>query len=192
MKNDKPISLTGGRRTQDIRDKTKNLDLLWAPWRVGYITALQKESGCFLCRALKAKGKEADKKHLVLHRGKTAFVILNLYPYNNGHLLIVPRRHTSDIETLKQNEQAELFSLLIKSTGILRNAMNAQGFNAGINLGKAGGAGLDTHIHFHLVPRWKGDNNFMPVTCHTKVISQSLEETYKLLKKEFERLKKCT
>jgi len=170
----------------------KNRDILWAPWRVGYIRALKKEKGCFLCRATKAKGKDADRKNLVLYRGRTAFIVLNLYPYNNGHMMIVPNRHIGDIEMLKADEEVEFFSLIKKSVTILRKTMNAQGFNTGINLGRAAGAGLDTHIHIHLVPRWVGDTNFMPAACDTKVISQSLDETYRVLRREFERLEKCT
>lgn len=169
----------------------KNKDIIWAPWRVGYIMALKKEKGCFLCRALKARGKGADRKRLVIYRGKTIFIVLNLYPYNNGHLLVVPNRHLSDIENLHPDEELELFSLVKMSIKILKKTMHAQGFNVGINLGKPGGAGLDSHIHVHVVPRWVGDNNFMPVTCNTKVMSQSLEETYRVLRKEFERLEKC-
>ncbi len=162
-------------------------DILWAPWRVGYITALKKK-GCFLCSALKGRGKGADKKNLILYRGKTCFVILNLYPYNNGHLMIVPKRHIKDFEMLTSAEQKELMSLIKASVKILKKAMKAQGFNAGINIGEAGGAGLKSHIHFHLVPRWAGDTNFMPAVFNSKVISHSLEAAYEMLKPEFDRL----
>lgn len=168
----------------------KKQERLWAPWRAGYITA-EKKKGCFLCSALKGRGQNADRKNFLIYRGEHAFVILNLFPYNNGHIMIAPNRHVKDIEMLREDEDKELMALIKASAKIMKKVMKAQGFNAGINLGKVSGAGLESHIHFHFVPRWAGDTNFMPVVFNSKVISQSLEETYKLLHPEFEKLRKC-
>lgn len=149
----------------------------------------QKNKGCFLCKALKSKD---DKKNFVLYRGKNAFVIFNIYPYNNGHLMIVPNRHTAIIEKIKEEESKELFFLLQASTRIIKKVIKPAGFNIGINLGAYAGAGVAGHLHIHIVPRWKGDANFMPVIADSKVISQSLEELYNRLYPEFRELTRCT
>lgn len=158
-------------------------EILWAPWRMGYISRV-KEKGCFLCRAFKS---EKDEENLVLCRGKQTFVILNLFPYNNGHIMIAPNRHIKDFEEMTKEERSEIMLFIDTSIKIMKRVLKAEGFNAGINIGKAAGAGLDKHIHFHMVPRWTGDTNFMPVVTGTKVISQSLKELYLLLHKEFKR-----
>ncbi len=157
-------------------------NILWAPWRIGYILN-SKEKGCFLCRAL--EDNQNDDKNFLLYRGQYVFVILNLYPYNNGHILVAPNRHIKDLEDMLIEEEKEAVSLIKRSVKILKKNLKAESFNIGLNLGKAAGAGLDTHIHFHIVPRWVGDTNFIPVFTDTKVISQSLEELYIQLKKEF-------
>lgn len=157
-------------------------DKLWAPWRIGYITNTKCE-GCFLCQY---SSESDDKKHLILHRGKTAFVIMNFYPYNNGHLMIAPYQHTNDLTVLDEITRLELFNLIDKSCRNLRDALHAEGFNVGLNLGSVAGAGLKDHLHFHIVPRWTGDTNFMPVIGHTKVLSEGLKETWQRLKQKFD------
>ena len=147
---------------------------LWAPWRIEYILA-EKTKGCIFCSI---SDKDTDRNNLILYRGETCFVIMNYYPYNNGHLMVVPYRHTSDLTLLSREEQMEMMFLIQQSTTILSQALNAEGFNIGMNLGKTAGAGIDEHIHAHIVPRWNGDTNFMPVTGHTKVISQGLFECW--------------
>lgn len=153
---------------------------LWAPWRVKYIEG-EKPSGCILC--IKSQ-PEKDRENYVVHRGKTAFVMMNLYPYNSGHLMISPYRHVPDLEGLNEEELKELMLLLRKSISILKRAYKPQGFNVGINLGEVSGAGVSDHVHIHLVPRWGQDTNFMPVVADTKVISESLDAVYGRLVKE--------
>ncbi len=154
---------------------------LWAPWRIEYITN-PKEEGCFLCNYPK---EQNDVDRLILYRGKYSFVIMNFYPYNNGHLMIAPYQHTSEISDLDTDTRIEIFGLLDKSVAILRETINAEGFNIGLNLGAVAGAGIKDHLHWHIVPRWQGDTNFMPVLGHTKVLSEGLKETYMKLRKKF-------
>jgi len=161
-------------------------DILWAPWRLAYIRQIPPK-GCFLCRALKSKA--GDEKSFLVYRGRHNFVILNLFPYNNGHIMVVPNRHIKTIEELRPDEEKEFMFLLKNSVRILRKTLNPQGFNVGINIGKAAGAGLKNHIHMHIVPRWTGDTNFVPAICKTKIISQSLEQLYGLLYAEFKKIK---
>jgi ATP adenylyltransferase len=156
---------------------------LWAPWRMEYV-GNAKQKKCFLCADL--KDKKNDKKNYVLYRGKTCFIVLNAYPYSNGHLLIAPYRHIPDITNLKDAETLELTKLCSLATKILKKGLKAQGFNIGINMGKVSGAGLTGHLHIHVVPRWQGDTNFMPILSDSKVISQALEETYEILKKSIQ------
>jgi ATP adenylyltransferase len=158
-------------------------DKLWAPWRIGYVTN-PKAEGCFLCTYPKDND---DKKHLILYHGKTAFVIMNFYPYNNGHLMIAPYEHTHEMADLSETTRLEIFSLIDKSCRILGQTMHAEGFNVGLNLGSVAGAGLKEHLHFHIVPRWTGDTNFMPIIGHVKVLSEGLTETWQRLKPEFEK-----
>lgn len=138
---------------------------------------------CFLCRAAARYQPHdaADQQLLVVRRGKHAVVVMNRYPYNNGHLLISPRRHTGDLSDLTREEQLECLDYLSQFASIYRMHMNAQGFNIGLNLGRVAGAGVPGHLHWHLVPRWPGDNNFMPVLADTRVISQSLEALWEFL-----------
>lgn len=154
---------------------------LWAPWRMEYI-AQEKPQGCIFCEKPKEKN---DRDNLILYRGQECFIIMNFYPYNNGHLMVVPFRHTAALSELSTKEQQELMSMLGRCTNILIEAMKAQGLNIGMNLGRVAGAGVDDHLHFHVVPRWNGDNNFMPVTAHTKVLSQGLLESWDLLQPLF-------
>ena len=157
------------------------MDKLWAPWRVKYVTKIGKSArGCVFCAILKEKN---DKKNFIITRMKHAYSVLNIYPYNNGHILIVPNRHVSDLSGLRKEEREDLWDLLEATKKLLDKQMKSDGYNIGINLGKAAGAGFPKHVHIHLVPRWQGDVNFMPVTGHTKVISQSLKALYERLLK---------
>ena len=155
--------------------------LLWAPWRIEYIEG-EKENYCIFC--VKPK-EEDDEKNLILYRGKYSFVIMNRYPYNSGHLMIVPYAHKKDFEELNDNEILDINRLLKISIKVLKNVMNPDAFNIGLNLGKQAGAGIDEHLHYHVVPRWSGDTNFMPVISNTRVVPEALNRTYKKLKEEF-------
>ena len=156
---------------------------LWAPWRIDYITG-EKEDGCIFCD----KPKEGDdKKNLILYKGESGFIIMNRYPYSNGHLMTVPYRHTSKLSDLGPTERLELMELTSKCIDIL-GILKADGFNIGMNLGRAGGAGIDDHLHFHIVPRWSGDTNFMPVIADVKVMPEYLEDTYETLSQEIKTL----
>jgi ATP adenylyltransferase len=159
------------------------MESLWAPWRMGYILA-EKEKGCIFCTK-PAEGR--DEANLLLFRSREAFVMMNRFPYNNGHLMVIPNRHCADLEELSGSESGELFRLIQISIRVLRPALRPHGFNVGINIGTAGGAG-EAHLHFHIVPRWTGDTNFMPVLGETKIIPQYIEETYKKLRSGFETL----
>ncbi len=155
------------------------MERLWAPWRNTYILKAQSgEGGCIFCDLPR---ENQDQKNFIVRRGKTAFVLLNIYPYNNGHLMVAPYRHIATLPALTEEESLEIMKLLAQAETTLRKIMKAENFNIGINLGRAAGAGYDEHLHFHLVPRWNGDTNFMPVVCNTKVLSQSLEESYRLI-----------
>lgn len=158
----------------------------WAPWRMEFIKG-KKEKGCVFCNRLH-RAKRQDRKDLILHRGKAAFVILNRYPYNSGHLMIVPNRHTSRLEELSKSESGELFELIQKASVVMQKALRPEGMNVGLNLGQAGGAGIRDHLHFHMVPRWLADTNFWPVLSATKGIPQHLDSTYLVLKKTWEAL----
>ena len=153
---------------------------LWAPWRMDYILG-EKRTGCFFCRKLKEK---EDRKNLILYQGQHVFVVMNRYPYNNGHLMIVPKRHYLDLEQIDDKESKELFELLRASIKVLKACFHPHGFNIGINIGRVGGAGED-HLHLHIVPRWAGDTNFMPVIGETKVVPEYLQKTYQRLHSAF-------
>jgi len=158
---------------------------LWAPWRTEYINAKQSGS-CFLCTAAKQR---RDEVNLILYRGRKAFIILNRFPYNNGHLMIAPYRHVGALEKLTPAESHELWELLRRSVLALKAGVKPEGLNVGLNLGRVAGAGLETHIHIHVVPRWNGDTNFMPVAGQTKVISEALGQTYARLRPHLRRKK---
>ncbi len=157
------------------------MDRLWAPWREKYITG-KKPRGCFLCRAIRSPAAK-DRGHYLVERTARSFSILNRYPYNNGHLLLAPRRHVKDFSRLTPEEICDLFALFNRSLGRLDRVLRPHGYNVGCNLGRVGGAGVPGHLHLHLVPRWLGDTNFMPVTAGTKVVSQSLDVLYEKLRK---------
>ena len=159
--------------------------VLWAPWRIKYITG-DKEEGCIFCK----KPKEGnDKDNLILYTGETSFIIMNRYPYSNGHLMTVPYKHTNNFSDLTQEERLELMNLTAKCIDILQ-VIKPEGFNIGMNLGRTGGAGIDDHLHFHIVPRWSGDNNFMPVIGDVRVMPEYLEETYETLKEHLKSLER--
>jgi ATP adenylyltransferase len=153
---------------------------LWAPWRVGYIQGLSESGGCFICHDL-AKPQD-DDKNLVLWRSDKSIVVLNRFPYNNGHLLIAPARHIPDLEQASDEELLEMTKLVRESKKVLSLAIKPHGFNVGMNFGRCGGAGLPDHLHIHIVPRWDGDTNFMNVCSDTNIVSQSLTELLEQLK----------
>ena len=164
------------------------MDHLWAPWRMEYLKRKKNlEDGCVFCAKNISDGELRDV--LILHKGKEAFVVMNLYPYTNGHLLICSNEHTERLTDLSSSVLTEVMHLSKVSMNILNSIMNPNGFNFGANIGKAGGAGISEHIHFHLVPRWEGDTNFMPVVGHSKVIMDGLFDTYDSLKPHYDRLK---
>jgi len=153
---------------------------MWAPWRKTYLRSNSaKRSGCLFCSLLRDK---KDKQNLVLFREAHHAVILNRYPYNNGHLMIVPNRHIACLSQMHDAEKSEFFIVMEKVRTALVKAMKPQGFNIGMNISDVAGAGIPDHLHWHIVPRWKGDVNFMPVLAGTKVISESLESAYDVLK----------
>lgn len=154
---------------------------LWAPWRIGYVVGLAKGNGCFICHDLKHPGD--DEKNLVLWRTDRSIVVLNRYPYNNGHLLIAPARHIGDLDQATDEELVELIKLVRESQRALSQAIQPHGFNVGMNFGRCGGAGLPDHLHIHVVPRWNGDTNFMTTCSGTDVISQSLTDLLEQLKR---------
>ena len=155
------------------------MDKIWAPWRVKYIREIKKTRGCIFCRIFKEK---KDDRNYVIIRSATSFAVLNIYPYNSGHTLIVPNRHVDCLSKLERDERNDLMDLLDEVQELIEKILKPQGFNIGINLGRSAGAGYPRHLHIHIVPRWRGDANFMPVIGHTKVLSQSLRALHTELK----------
>jgi ATP adenylyltransferase len=166
------------------------MDHLWAPWRLSYVAAAKAPSGdegCFLCRGLAGSD---DRGNLVAWRRPKSVVVLNRFPYNNGHLLIAPRAHKPRLADLDAAETLEVIDTLSRTVALLDELMKPDGYNVGLNLGRVAGAGLPGHLHWHLVPRWEGDTNFMPVVADTKVIAQSLDSLYDLLASRLNRPEK--
>jgi ATP adenylyltransferase len=159
-------------------------DVVWAPWRMTYILS-DKPPGCIFCEKI---GAQDDARNLILWRGHTAFVMLNRYPYNNGHLMVVPHAHAASLTELEPAQRAELGELTMRCEQVLRQAMRPDGFNIGLNLGSAAGAGIAEHLHVHVVPRWDGDTNYMTVIGEVRVIPQHLDGTYALLLPYFQTL----
>jgi len=161
---------------------------LWAPWRLESvkIDSAVEHGGCIFCLFPDEQGIEADRRHLILARSAHSFVILNRYPYNNGHLMVVPRRHTAEFTALPAAELADLHRLLQDSVRVVNESYDPAGFNIGMNIGKAAGAGIADHLHYHLVPRWNGDTNFMPLLAETKVLVEHLMASYDRLKPRFD------
>lgn len=158
------------------------MDTLWAPWRMEYIEGAKngESNQCIFCSRITQK---ADTENLILYRGERAFIIMNRFPYNNGHLMVVPYRHSGNILDLDTEENAELLQLIQMGVKALEQVMQPHGFNIGMNLGRVAGAGVEDHVHFHVVPRWNGDTNFMPIIGETKVVSEALEKSYRKLSK---------
>ncbi len=161
------------------------MDKMWAPWRMEYILNSDREEGCVFCNRINRKD---DKNDLILWRGERAFIIMNKYPYNNGHLMVVPNRHVGEFHLLTAEEHSEMSGLLDLSMEALKVSMEPQGFNIGMNLGRVAGAGIESHLHYHIVPRWNGDTNFMPIVGNTKVISESLERSYEKIAEALQKL----
>ena len=157
------------------------MEHLWAPWRIKYIQ-MEKPEGCILCDK---PGESTDALNYILYRGDKNFIIMNSFPYNSGHLMVAPYRHVASLEELTDAELHEHFEIVRQSIKVLRQTYSPNGFNIGMNMGKVAGAGIDDHIHTHIVPRWQGDTNFMPVTADTKVVNEALAETYEKLKAKF-------
>jgi ATP adenylyltransferase len=159
---------------------------LWAPWRMEYILAAQEdEDGCLFCEKPQEKN---DEVNLIVHRSQKCFVMLNRYPYNNGHLMVIPYLHECDLTKLSDEILLNMQHTLNLCIKALTESIHPHGINVGINLGRTAGAGIEEHLHYHLVPRWNGDTNFMPVLSDTKVVSEALDQTWKKLKKAFTEL----
>jgi len=164
-----------------------SLRRLWAIWRMPYIKLLASEGGkeCIFCKLPK---ENRDRENLILHRSSSSFIIMNKYPYNPGHLMVAPYRHVANLDELSDDELIDVMNLVRISIRVLKETMSPDGFNIGMNVGKAAGAGFEGHIHIHIVPRWVGDANFMPILGNTKVISEALSNTYDELKKALDNL----
>lgn len=158
------------------------MERLFSPWRSKYIESFSQPKGvneeCILCAAYQANN---DEERLIVNRGKSGFVVMNLYPYNSGHVMVVPYRHIATLNDLSEDESLEIMNLIKKMINALRTISNPDGFNVGTNIGRSAGAGIDQHIHFHVVPRWSGDTNFLPVLSDTKMISENLKDIWKKL-----------
>ncbi len=161
------------------------MERLWSPWRMEYIrsASLEDQHGCIFCELPE---DDDDRGSLILARSERAFVIMNKFPYNPGHLMVAPFRHTGEVEWLEDDEVLETGHLLQRAIRAMREAMQPHGFNVGMNLGRTAGAGIPDHVHWHVVPRWGGDTNFMPVVGQTKVLPELLDETYANLKPHFD------
>ncbi len=154
---------------------------IWAPWRIQYILQ-EKPLGCILCDKPKEK---KDEENYIIYRGKLNFIMLNSYPYNPGHLLIAPYRHAASLEDLTGAERREHFELVSRSLPVLKETFKPAGFNIGSNIGRVAGAGIEDHFHSHVVPRWQGDTNYIPVLADVRIVPQALADTYKLLAGKF-------
>ncbi|MCK4518823.1 MAG: HIT domain-containing protein [Candidatus Omnitrophica bacterium] len=154
------------------------MEKLWAPWRAEY-TKSKKTKGCIFCLKPKSKG---GKKDYIVTRGEYVFSMLNAYPYNNGHIMVAPYRHIQGLDGLKKEETSELMEMVNKSIYLLKTILKPSAFNIGINIGSIAGAGYAEHLHVHIVPRWQGDTNFMPIIAKTKVVPEALDELHKRLK----------
>lgn len=157
---------------------------LWAPWRMEYILDENKHKSCLFCDML-GEGRTKDKKNLILYRGKHCFVLLNRYPYNSGHLMVLPYIHTPTFDGLSDKVLLDFIKTVDKSVSILKKVLRPDGFNMGLNFGKVAGAGLEQHMHLHVVPRWTGDTDSMPIISETRVMPEHLKKTYSKLKSFF-------
>lgn len=163
----------------DMLQLRDNMKPLWAPWRMTYITSPKNENSCVFCDA---QTQPDCPENLIVFRGESAFVILNRYPYTNGHLMVLPNAHTAALDSLPAETRAEIMELTSKATTVLTQIYQPEGFNVGINIGDAAGAGIAPHIHVHIVPRWSGDTNFMSAVGGTRVIPEDLEVTWHLVR----------
>jgi len=161
------------------------MERIFAPWRIEYIRS-PKHEGCIFCDFPR---ENRDDERLILHRGEKSFAIMNNYPYNPGHLMIAPYRHVGQLEELTHEEIGEMMGLASMAVQAIKKSMNPDGFNIGINIGRVAGAGIEDHIHIHVVPRWNGDTNFMPVLADVKVIPEAVEETFRILKEAMKEMK---
>ncbi|MEK7790044.1 MAG: HIT domain-containing protein [Deltaproteobacteria bacterium] len=161
------------------------MELMWAPWRMEYIKKAGQKRGCIFCSQPKIRNR---KRTLILAQWPLCYVIMNKYPYISGHLMVVPNRHVDQLEFLSVEEGVDVFIAVQKTIEILKKTMNPQGLNIGVNLGRSAGAGIVHHLHYHVVPRWNGDTNFMPVIGGSKIISESLRETYEKLFPHFQKI----
>lgn len=159
--------------------------ILWAPWRSSFVLG-SKEKGCPLCKAFRRK--KDSPENLIVHRGRTCFVILNKFPYNSGHAMICPNRHVRSLERLTSEESDEVFELTRTTVKVLKRVIKPHSLNLGMNIGASSGAGIPEHLHMHVVPRWNGDTSFMYVIGETKVVSVPLEPVYEAIKKGFDQL----
>ena len=159
------------------------MKVLWAPWRMAYIKDTRKPRGCIFC----VKPRERrDRANYLLYRGERAFAIMNLFPYNSGHLLVAPYAHVDSLEKLPDHAALDVLRLTHLSLRVIRAELRPEGFNVGINLGRVAGAGISSHVHVHIVPRWNGDTNFMPLFGETRVMPEHLDATYRKLRKRFD------
>ena len=161
------------------------MNYLWSPWRMEYIENNNKEEGCVFCTA---QTMEDGAENLIAYRGAHAYVILNRYPYTSGHLMAIPFVHKPNLEELDPETRAEMMELTSLCTTVLKNVYNPQGFNVGVNIGEVAGAGVVGHVHIHIVPRWKGDTNFMSSVGQTRVLPEALEVTFERIKNEFQKI----
>ena len=159
------------------------MENMWSPWRMKYITDNEKPGDCIFCSYPKMKD---GIENLIVHRGESAYVILNRYPYTSGHVMVVPFQHVASIEELTPTIRGEIMEIVNETIGVLRKAYQPEGFNIGINMGSAAGAGIAEHAHVHIVPRWAGDTNFMSITGETRVIPEDMQVTYERITKGWE------
>jgi ATP adenylyltransferase len=154
------------------------MKVVWAPWRMEYVGSDQENEGCIFCPG---NDRTQDEKKLILYRSDWSIVLMNRFPYSNGHLLIAPLRHTSSFDSLSPDEKLDLLNMVERSASVLRDVMDPAGFNIGMNLGKVAGAGVEDHMHFHIVPRWSGDTNYMTVLGEVRIIPEHIQATYEKL-----------
>ncbi len=161
------------------------MKVLWAPWRMEYILSGEKEGGCTFCPG---DDRSHDEERFILNVGSKTMIMMNKFPYINGHLLVMPNRHVPGLEKLSDEESLDLLLTVRKSMDILKKVLHPEGFNVGLNIGKVAGAGIEEHLHFHIVPRWFGDTNYMTVFGEVRVIPEHIKETYRKLRLSFKKL----
>jgi ATP adenylyltransferase len=157
---------------------------LWAPWRMAFIEQ-PKPTGCIFCDFPNEEGEEAERRNLLVHRGPRSFTLLNKFPYNSGHVMVIPRAHVSTLEALAPEDFTDLHDELRRASQVVRDVYRPEGMNVGMNLGKIAGAGIADHLHYHVVPRWGGDTNFMPVVADTRVMVEHLDQSWAKLRDGF-------